>query len=106
MDWKSVVHPTLSVPVLPPPEQVVLAYVASRNQYTVGHYRGGSWVLQPPPTGAVTHWVALSPPGTEEAASRTATGGKELPTGRYAAPRPQPPTATAGHSVPKPPYKR
>jgi hypothetical protein len=94
MDWNAVVHPRLSVPVLPPPEQVVLVYVASLRQFAVGQHRGGAWTVQPPLAGTVTHWAVLTPPGASAPASATAPVKREIAPAR-------PPVV-----VPKPPYNR
>jgi hypothetical protein len=78
MDWNAVVHPRLSVPVLPPPEQVVLVYVANLRQFAVGQQRAGVWTVQPPLAGAVTHWAVLTPPGASAPSSATASVKREL----------------------------
>jgi hypothetical protein len=92
MEWNAVVHPRLSVPVLPPPEQVVLVYVASLRQFAVGQQRAGVWTVQPPLAGAVTHWAVLTPPGASAPASATASVKRDLAPNRPL--------------VPKPPYNR
>ena len=71
MEWNAVVHARLSVPVLPPPEQVVLVYVSSLRQFAVGQHRAGAWTIQPPLAGTVTHWAVLTPPGTSATATAT-----------------------------------
>lgn len=73
MEWNAVVHPRLSVPVLPPPEQVVLVYVSSLRQFAVGQHRAGAWTIQPPLAGTVTHWAVLTPPGASATATTTTT---------------------------------
>ena len=78
MEWNAVVHPRLSVPVLPPTEQVVLVYVASLRQFAVGQHRGGAWTVQPPLAGAVTHWAVLTPPGAPAPATATAPVKRDL----------------------------
>lgn len=62
MEWVPIAQPHLSQPVLPSRDQLVLAYAASRNTFGIGYYRAGSWQLQPPVSGPVTHWCALAPP--------------------------------------------
>jgi hypothetical protein len=71
MDWRTVSHPTLGVPLLPGPEQLVLAYCASLNAFAIGYCRGGSWQVQPTPGGAISHWVALTPPAAAAASVQT-----------------------------------
>ncbi len=93
MEWNAVVHPRLSVPVLPPPEQVVLVYVASLRQFAVGQHRAGVWTVQPPLAGAVTHWAVMTPPGASAPASATAPVKRDLAPARPA-------------GVLKPPYNR
>ncbi len=93
MEWNAVVHPKLSVPVLPPTEQLVLVFVASLRQFAIGKQRGGIWVVQPPIAGAVTHWAVLTLPGAPAPATATAPVKRDL-----APPRPV--------VVPKPPYNR
>jgi hypothetical protein len=93
MEWNAVVHPKLSVPVLPPTEQVVLVYVASLRQFAVGQHRGGVWKVQPPLAGAVTHWAVLTPPGAPAPATATAPVKRDLAPARPVV-------------VPKPPYNR
>ncbi|HYN40225.1 MAG TPA: hypothetical protein VE129_00490 [Thermoanaerobaculia bacterium] len=93
MEWNAVVHPRLSVPVLPPTEQVVLVYVASLRQFAVGQHRGGAWTVQPPLAGAVTHWAVLTPPGAPAPATATAPVKRDLVQARPVV-------------VPKPPYNR
>lgn len=92
MEWNAVVHPKLSVPVLPPPEQIVLVYVASLRQFAIGNHRGGTWVVQPSLAGAVTHWAVLTPPGAPAPAAATAPVKRDLTQTRPL--------------VPKPPYNR
>lgn len=101
MEWNATVHPKLSVPVLPPPEQLVLVYVASLRQFALGHYRGGSWQVQPPLAGAVTHWAALTPPGAQATAAATTPVKRDVtaPVKRDTMTMPRP-------GVPKPPYNR
>jgi hypothetical protein len=94
MEWNAVVHPRLSVPVLPPTEQVVLVFVASLRQFAVGQYRGGTWHVQPPLAGTVTHWAVLTPPGAQAPATATGPVKRDLAPAR--------PTVV----VPKPPYNR
>ena len=65
MDWNATFHPKLSVPFLPPPEKLVIVYVASQKQFAIGHHKGGTWQVQPLLTGAVTHWALLTPPGAQ-----------------------------------------
>ncbi len=92
MEWNAVVHPRLSVPVLPPPEQLVLVYVASLRQFAMGHHRGGAWQVQPPLPGAVTHWTVLTPPGAAAPTTATAPVKRDV--------------TAAKPVVPKPPYSR
>lgn len=93
MEWNAVVHPRLSVPVLPPAGQTVLVFVASLRQFAIGQHRGGTWQVQPPLAGTVTHWAVLTPPGASAPATATAPVKRDL-----AAVRPV--------VVPKPPYNR
>jgi hypothetical protein len=92
MEWNATVHPKLSVPVFPPFEQLVIVYVASQRQFAIGHYRAGTWQVQPTLTGPVTHWAVLTPPGTPVPAATTANIRREV-----APPR---------SGVPKPPYNK
>ncbi len=94
MEWNAVVHPKLSVPVLPPTEQLVLVYVGSLRQFALGKQRGGAWQVQPPLAGAVTHWALLTPPGAPAPSTATAPVKREVAPAR-------PPVV-----VPKPPYNR
>ena len=93
MEWNAVVHPKLSVPVLPPTEQLVLVFVASLRQFAIGKQRGGVWTVQPPLAGAVTHWAVLTPPGAPAPATATAPVKRDLAPARPVV-------------VPKPPYNR
>ena len=88
MEWNATIHPKLSVPVLPPFEQLVVVYVASQRQFAVGHYRSGTWQVQPPVTGTVTHWAVLSPPGAPAPSTATGTVRREVPPPRSAVPKP------------------
>lgn len=92
MEWNATVHPKLSVPVLPPFEQLVIVYVASQRQFAVGHYRAGGWQCQPALAGTVTHWAVLNPPGTPVPTATSTSIRREIGPPRTA--------------VPKPPYKR
>ena len=92
MDWNATVHPKLSVPVLPPFEQLVIVYAASQRQFAVGYYRAGAWQVQPTLTGTVTHWAVLSPPGTSVPTTTSATVRRDLTLPRS--------------TVPKPPYNK
>ena len=92
MDWNATVHPKLSVPVLPPPEQLVVVYVATQRQFAVGYYKGGTWQVQPTLSGTVTHWAVLSPPGTPVPATTSSAIRRDV--------------APVRHTVPKPPYNR
>ncbi len=98
MEWNAVVHARLSVPVLPPPEQVVLVYVSSLRQFAVGQHRAGAWTIQPPLAGTVTHWAVLTPPGTSATATATTPATATAPVKRSLVPD-RPP-------VSKPPYRR
>lgn len=92
MEWRSVSHPTLGIPVLPNHEQLVLAYCGSLAKFAIGYWRGGSWQLQPPPGGAITHWVPLIPPkAAEHAPSGPPAAGSKVPTARYTVPAPPAP---------------
>jgi hypothetical protein len=92
MEWNATVHPKLSVPVLPPFEQLVIVYVASQRQFAIGYYRAGAWQVQPTLTGSVTHWAVLSPPGSPVATATSTTIRREV--------------APPLFSVPKPPYNK
>jgi hypothetical protein len=94
MEWNAVVHPKLSVPVLPPSGQLVLVYVGSLRQFALGQHRGGAWQVQPLLAGAVTHWALLTPPGAPAPSTATAPVKREIAPAR-------PPVV-----VPKPPYNQ
>lgn len=87
MQWTSVLHPTLNVPQHPAPDQLAVTYCAGSRQYAIGYWRGGTWLVQPPLSGTVTHWMALTPPAVTPVPPQ---GAKKDPTKSYSVPPPPP----------------
>ncbi|MCL4809415.1 MAG: hypothetical protein KJ062_16750 [Thermoanaerobaculia bacterium] len=76
------------MPVFPPFEQLVVVYVASQRQFAIGYYRAGVWQVQPTLTGTVTHWAALSPPGSPVTGATSTSIRRDVPPPRSAPPKP------------------